>query len=66
MIQGMIYKKHKIKHLKYIKYQIAQKLFTKKTSETYRTIIQITNWDLFFVDAKSKLNTELKNLENLS
>jgi len=30
-----------------------------KTSETYKTVANIENWDDYFADAKSKLTEEL-------
>ena len=51
------------KRLRFVIGQLTQKVAAIKTSETYQTITQIGNWNDYFNDIKTRLETELKNLE---
>ena len=43
--------------------QLEKDLLTVKQSETYKTIIEISNWDTYFQTTKSKLAKELQELQ---
>ena len=43
--------------------QLEQELITIKQSETYKTILEIDNWDTYFQTTKSKLSYELHELQ---
>ena len=43
--------------------QLEQELITIKQSETYKTILEIDNWDTYFQTTKEKLAKELQELQ---
>ena len=54
------------KRLRFVIGQLTQKVAAIKTSETYQTITQIGNWNDYFSDIKTRLETELENLEKMA
>ena len=54
----------KVIELELIRNELIKSISLIKESETYQTIAEIKDWDIYFKETREKLEIELKNLEN--